>query len=76
MNTQQITSVARQVVAVLAAVAGILTASVTQLHLPTSVSTVLVAFGGILLTVEHYLGDPSTGTTSPTQVNVTSTPTP
>ena len=59
---QNTASVIRQVLAVLVSVYGVLTASVTPLHLPVAVSSVLVAFGPLILALEHYLGDPSTGT--------------
>jgi hypothetical protein len=62
MNTQQISSIVRQVLGVLVSVYGVLSASVASLHLPVAVSTVLVAMGPAILTLEHYLGDPSTGT--------------
>jgi hypothetical protein len=49
-NTQQrVFSVARQVLAVASAVMGVLTASVSQLHLPPEVSSVLVIAGGPIL---------------------------
>ena len=59
---QNTASVIRQVLAGLVSVYGVLTASVTPLHLPVAVSSVLVAFGPLILALEHYLGDPSTGT--------------
>jgi hypothetical protein len=62
MTTQQIASIARQVLAVAAVVMGAITASVPSLHLPVAVSSVLAAIGGIILAVEHYVSDPSTGT--------------
>jgi hypothetical protein len=62
MTTQSVASVVRQVLAVLVSVYGVLTASVTALHLPPAVSTALVAFGPVLLSIEHFVADPSTGT--------------
>src|ERR1035437_7495902 len=59
---QNTASVIRQVLAVLVSVYGVLTASVNPLHLPVAVSTVLVAFGPVLIALEHFLSDPSTGT--------------
>ena len=64
MNTQRIGSIVRQVLAVLVSVYGVLTACVASLHLPPSVSTILVAAGPIMLAIEHYVSDPSTGTTA------------
>lgn len=65
LSTQSLASIARQVVAVVATVFGILTASVSALHLPVSVSAILTATGPVILALEHYLGDPSTGTPAP-----------
>jgi hypothetical protein len=65
LNTQSIAAIGRQVLAVLGIVFGVLTQSVTQLHLPTAVSSILLVGGSIILAVEHYVGDPSTGTTPP-----------
>lgn len=62
MNTQSVTSVARQVLAIISVAMGVVTASVTSLHLPTAVSSILVVVGGVLLAIEHYVADPSTGT--------------
>ena len=62
MTTQSVASVIRQVLAVLVTVYGVLTASVTALHLPVAVSAVLTAFGPLILLLEHYVADPSTGT--------------
>lgn len=63
MTTQQLGSYLRQALAIVGVVFGVLTASVTQLHLPAAVSTVLVVGGSVILAVEHYVSDPSTGTT-------------
>jgi hypothetical protein len=76
MSTQQISSIARQVLAIIGIVMGVLTASVTQLHLPPAVSTVLVTAGAVILAIEHYLSDPSTGTPTTTVKTSTTAPTP
>lgn len=65
MNVQQIASVARQGLAVVAVAMGAVTAALPSLGLPVAVSSALVAVGGVILTVEHYVADPSTG--RPTQ---------
>lgn len=62
MSKQAIASAVRQVVAVAASVYGVLSASISQLHLPPAISAVLTAAGPIVLAVEHYVADPSTGT--------------
>jgi hypothetical protein len=65
VNTQQIGAVARQVLAIAGIVMGVITASVTSLHLPTAVSSILVVAGSVVLAIEHYVSDPSTGTPAP-----------
>lgn len=65
LNTQSFSAIARQVLAILGIVFGVLTQSVSQLHLPTAVSSILLVAGSVILAVEHYVGDPSTGTTPP-----------
>ena len=69
MTSQSIASVARQVLAVAVSVYGVLTASVQSLHLPPAISAILTAVGPIILAIEHYVADPSTGT--PTVPTVT-----
>jgi hypothetical protein len=64
MTVQSVSSIVRQVLAVLVSVYGVLTAVVPALHLPVAVSSVLTAFGPTMLLLEHYLSDPSTGTTT------------
>lgn len=67
--SQRISSIVRQVAAVLVSVYGVLTASVTGMKLPVGVSLVLTAVGPVILGIEHYVGDPSTGTpATPPQV--------
>lgn len=62
-NTQRVAAVARQILAVAVSIVGILSANNTIMgSLPKWVSGILVAFGPVLLTVEHYVGDVSTGT--------------
>jgi hypothetical protein len=63
MTTQSIASILRQALAVISVVMGVVTASVTALHLPTAVSSILVVVGGVILAIEHYVADPSTGST-------------
>lgn len=65
MNQSTI-SVLRQIGAILVSVYGVLTSTVHPLHLPVAVSSVLVAFGPAILLLEHYLGDPSTGSSTTT----------
>jgi hypothetical protein len=62
MTTQQISSLGRQVLAILGIVFGVLTQSVGSLHLPVAISSILTIGGAVILAVEHYLSDPSTGT--------------
>jgi hypothetical protein len=67
MTVQSLASVIRQVVAIAAVVMGALTASLAAIKLPTAVSAVLAAAGAVILAIEHYVGDPSTGTPTPAQ---------
>lgn len=62
MTVQSVASIVRQVLSVAVSIYGVLTASVQALHLPVAVSTILTAFGPVMLALEHYVGDPSTGT--------------
>ena len=55
---QRAASVLRQIAAVTSVVLG----SIPQMNLPNAVRVPLVAFGGIILALEHYVADPSTGT--------------
>lgn len=64
MTLQRFSAIARQVLAVGAIVVGALSAAIEPLHLPPAVSSVLVVAGGVILAVEHYVADPSTGTTN------------
>lgn len=64
MTKQSAASVIRQVVAVIATIFGVLSASVSTLHLPVAVSAILTAAGPVILAIEHYVGDPSTGSTA------------
>ena len=61
MTSQQISSIIRQVLAIVVSVYGVLSATLSALHLPVSVSTVLVAAGPVIFAIEHYVSDPSTG---------------
>lgn len=65
LTSQQIGSYLRQALAILGVVFGVLTQSVTALQLPTAVSSILVVGGAVILAVEHYVSDPSTGTPWP-----------
>jgi hypothetical protein len=54
----------RLVLAAVVSIYGVVSAAVTTngLHLPPAVSAVLVAAAPIMLAVQHWLSDPSTGT--------------
>jgi hypothetical protein len=71
MNVQQISSIVRQVgaVAISAAYTGLLAAGNAK-QIPQAVDAIIVAFGPAILLLEHFLGDPSTGT--PTTTTTTS----
>jgi hypothetical protein len=54
---QRIAAIARQAAAITAVVLG----AIPGLHLPLAVQVPLITIGGLLLVVEHFLSDPSTG---------------
>lgn len=66
MTTQSIASVLRQGLAILGIIFGVLTQTVTQMHLPVVLSSIITVGGAVILAVEHYVADPSTGTTTTT----------
>jgi hypothetical protein len=66
MTVQAFASIARQVVAIAAVVMGALTSALSAIKLPPAVSAVLAAAGAVILAIEHYVGDPSTGSTPTT----------
>ena len=55
----------RQALAIAAIVMGALTAALSGIRLPPAVSAVLAAAGAVVLAIEHYVSDPSTGTPAP-----------
>lgn len=65
VNSQQIASILRQILAVTALVVGPLTAAVPSMHLPVAISGIITFIGGLIMTIEHYVSDPSTGNTTP-----------
>jgi hypothetical protein len=62
VNTQSLASILRQGLAVLGVLFGVLTQSIGGLHLPVAISSVLAIGGAVILAIEHYVGDTSTGT--------------
>jgi hypothetical protein len=66
VNTQQISAVVRQTLAIAAIVMGALTQALNGIKLPVAISTVLAVGGAVILAVEHYVSDPSTGSSTPT----------
>lgn len=61
-DKQRFASIARQIGAGLVSVYGILSLKDVAPHLPTWVAGVMVAVGPAFQLLEHWLGDPSTGT--------------
>jgi hypothetical protein len=74
MTPQSIASVVRQVFAIAAVVMGALTQALNGIHLPPAISAVLAAGGLLLLNIEHYLSDPSTGNPVTTTTVTTAAP--
>jgi hypothetical protein len=66
MTVQSLAAIARQVIAIAAVVMGALTSALSGIHLPPAISTALVVAGAVILAIEHYVGDPSTGTPAAT----------
>jgi hypothetical protein len=64
-NAQQLSSIARQGLAIAAVVMGALTSAISGIKLPPAASTALVALGAVILGIEHYVSDPSTGNPAP-----------
>jgi hypothetical protein len=66
IDKQRTASNLRQVlsVAISAAYTGMIAAGDGG-QLPTAVKAIIVAFGPVVVIVEHYLSDPSTGTPTP-----------
>ena len=62
VSKQSAASIFRQILAVAGIIFGVLTASVGSLHLPVAVSSILAVGGTLVLAIEHYVADPSTGT--------------
>lgn len=82
MDTQRIGSIARQAGALAAVIMGILTSGPILNDLPTGVSAVLVAVGGLVFGIEHHAaatsaqngsGAPQTTPVVPTTTAATST---
>jgi hypothetical protein len=63
-TTQSLASIGRQVLAIAGIVMGTLTQTDASLHLPTVLSSIFAVGGAIILAIEHYVADPSTGTPS------------
>ncbi len=74
MTPQAIASIVRQVFAIAAVVMGALTQALSGIHLSPAISAVLAAGGMVLLNVEHYLSDPSTGNPVTTTTTTTAGP--
>jgi hypothetical protein len=70
VNTQQISSIVRQVLALAAVIIGALSTSLAGIKLPTAVSTALVVGGSVIAAIEHFVSDPSTGSTDAPKVVV------
>jgi hypothetical protein len=63
--TQPTAAFLRHALLLIVSVFGVLTQSVGTLHLPLAVSSIMTAAYPVLLLVEHFVADPSTGTTPP-----------
>jgi hypothetical protein len=71
LDLSRVASVLRQVAAIAAMVVG----SLNQIDLPSSVRVILVAAGGVLLTLEHLLAGLPNTTTPPHATTTVTKPT-
>lgn len=58
LDFSRIAAVLRQ----MAAIASVVIGAIPQMNLPSSVRVPLVAAGGLVLAIEHYVANPTTGT--------------
>ena len=65
MNAQKLGATLTKIVGIAALVMGPLTATLPSLGLPVAVSTAITTVGGIILAIERWLTDPSTGNSPP-----------
>jgi len=67
VTKQSAASIIRQILAIAAIVVAAVSTSANSIHLPPIGSAILGLAGTIIIGIEHYVGDPSTGTpTTPT----------
>lgn len=74
MNVQRVAAIVRQVVAIAALIIGPLTAAVSSMKLPPAVSAVITSAGVIILAIEHFVSDPTTGIGTPSTPSTSPTP--
>ena len=70
-DTQQLGSWFRQGIAILGLVFAALTQADSSMKLPVGVSVMLGALGPVIFGIEHFVSDPSTGSTPPVVVQPT-----
>jgi hypothetical protein len=70
INLTQLGSIARQGLAILGVIFGVLTQSVTALHLPVAVSTWIGVAGATIIAIQHYLSGTTTSAAK-TQATIT-----
>ena len=68
VTKQSAASIIRQILAIAAIVVAAVSTSANSIHLPPIGSAILGLAGAIIIGIEHYVGDPSTGTPAPTAV--------
>jgi len=62
VTKQSAASIIRQILAIAAIVVAAVSTSANSIHLPPIGSAILGLAGAIIIGIEHYVGDPSTGT--------------
>ena len=74
VTSQSFWSIFRQVLAILGIVFAALTQALQSIKLPPAASVIMGVFGTVILGLEHYVADPSTGTTAVTTTPAKSVP--
>ena len=64
VTKQSAASIIRQILAIAAIVVAAVSTSANSIHLPPIGSAILGLAGAIIIGIEHYVSDPSTGTTT------------
>ena len=65
----------RQVIAIVVSIYGVLTSTVSQMNIHNAAtSAILASFGPLIIALQHWLSDPSTGTPTTTTTTTSNPP--